>query len=287
MRLRSVIGAENSRSGATAKRGCRACGYLRLRHAGLERFDFAGAAGGGGSALEACAPEIGFVLPKRSQLRSGGDRGPRVACPAATGFVPPKPTQLRRGGDRGPWVAAPRRRRRAFQGIERPDCGFPPRQRPPLVAVEPHQPDGDVAGGGEPFDHDLLAQAADALDVDLRLGDAQRGRAARLARVLAGDPSGQVGGLRREPRIGEHRLVQPMPQRVARAPLLAGGRARPGAARRIGAVGGQEGRAGHAGSPCVPGTRLNSPSSTVGAAARSASSAAFRSRSAARRLSIA
>jgi hypothetical protein len=125
-----------------------------------------------------------------------------------------------------------------LQAIERPDCGFPPRQRPPLVAVEPHQPGGDVASGGEPFDHDLLAHAADAPDVDLRLGDAERGSAARLGRVLPGDPSRQRRGLGREARIGEHRLAQPVTQRVARAPLLAGARARPGAARRIGAVGG-------------------------------------------------
>ena len=298
-----------------------------------------------------CGPrQIGFVLPKSTQPRSGGDRGPRVACPAETGFVPPKPPELRGGGDRGPGIAAwPRRGRDTRDGIERPDCGFPPRQRAPLVAVEPHQPGGEVASGGEAFDHDLLARAADAPNVDLRLGDAQRGSAAWLGRVLPGDPSRQVRGLGREARIGEHRLVQPVTQRVARAPLLAGARARPGTARRIGAVGGVESfigawccgcevsralgpspplagesrrggsrllgargesplptlprkrgrgierrkrgrgrdvrahlicaRGGHAGSAPVSGTRVNSPASIGGTAARA--------RSAARRLSIA
>jgi hypothetical protein len=238
MRLRSDIAGENSRSGATAKRGCRTCGYLRLRRTGLERFDFTAAATAGGFTLKAGPAEIRFVLPKSSQPRSGGNRDPRIACLAETGFVPPNPLQPRGGGDRGPGIAPSPRHGRAFQGIERPDCGFPPRQRPPLVAIEPHQPGGDVAGGTEPFDHDLLAHAADARDVDLRLGDAERGGALLLGRILPGDPSRQVGGLRREPRVGEHRLVQPVTQRVARAALLAGGRARPGAARRIGAVGG-------------------------------------------------
>jgi hypothetical protein len=194
--------------------------------------------GGDGSAPKSCPAEIGFVLPNARQPRSGGDRGPRIASFAETGFVPPKSAQPRGGGDRGPGIAPSRRRGRTLQRIERPDGGCPPRQRPPLVALQPHQPGGDVAGGGEPFHVDLRAHAADALDVDLRLGDPERGGAARLGRALPGDPPRQVGGLRPELRIGEHRLIEPVTPRVARAPLLAGGRARPGAARRIGAVGG-------------------------------------------------
>jgi len=181
MRLRSVIVADDSRT-RTLGRGTHA--RRRAGDIGFVLADCAATGGGNGSALKACPAEIGFVLPNSTQPRSGGDRGPRVACPAEIGFVLPKPAQLRGSGDRGPEIAAWPRRGRALQGIERPDCGFPPRQRPPLVAVEPHQPGGDVAGGGEPFDHDLLAHAADALDVDLRLGDAERGSAARRGRVL-------------------------------------------------------------------------------------------------------
>jgi hypothetical protein len=213
MGLRSFIGADDSRTrtigrGTHARRPAGDSGFVppsrvRLRKIG-PAFGFwvsadgcAATGGGGGSAPKACPAEIGFVLPESTQPRRGGDRGPRVAPFAETGFVPPKSAQPRGGGDRGPGIAPSRRRGRALESIERPDCGFPPRQRPPLVAIEPHQPGGDVAGGGEAFDHDLRAHAADARDVDLRLGDAQRGSAARLGRALAGDPSRQVGGLRR------------------------------------------------------------------------------------------
>jgi len=217
------------------------CAFARSASA-----DRRAAAGGGSSALMACAAEIGFAPPKSAQPRGGGDRGPRVASFVASfaasfadiGFVSPNAPQPCGGGDLAPRVAAWPRRGRDPRGIERPDGRLSPRQRAALVALEPHQPRRDVAGGREPFGHDLRAHAADAGDIDLRLGDAQRGGAARLARILPGDPSRQGGRLRRERRIGEHRLVEPVAQRVARALALAGGRARPGAARRIGAVGG-------------------------------------------------
>jgi hypothetical protein len=126
-----------------------------------------------------------------------------------------------------------------MQGIECPDRGVSPRQRAALVAVEPHQARRDVAFGGEPFRHDLQAHAADAQHVELRLGDAQRGRVLLFARVLPADPSRKVRGLGRKRGIGQHGQTQPMAQRVARHHRLAGARARTGAARRIGAVGGE------------------------------------------------
>jgi hypothetical protein len=91
-----------------------------------------------------------------------------------------------------------------LQPIERPDRELASRQRAPLVAIEPHQPGGGV-GGGETVHHDLVAHAADALDVDLRLGDAPRGCAARLACAIPGDPPRQSGGLDRKRRVGEPR----------------------------------------------------------------------------------
>jgi hypothetical protein len=252
MRVRSAIGANDSRT-RTIGRGTHA-----RRPAGDIGFvlpDFATTAGGKGSVLKACPAEIGFVLPNSTQPRSGGDRGPRIACPAETGFVPPKPTQLRGGGDRGPGIAAWPRRGRAPQGIERPDCGFPPRQRAPLVAVEPHQPGGGV-GRRKTFPVDLRTQSADALNVDLRLGDPERGGAARLARALPGDPLRQRCDLGGKRRVGQHRQAQPMAQRVARHRGLAGARARPGAARRVGAVGGADCGGGHEGASTAGNSRL-------------------------------
>jgi hypothetical protein len=123
------------------------------------------------------------------------------------------------------------------QGIECLDGRLAPRQRAPLVAVEPHQARRDVVRP-EPLRHDLQAHPADAQHIHLRLGDAERGGGMRLARALPGDASRQLRGLGRERREGEHRHVQAMAQRVARHHGLAGARARPGAARRIGAVGG-------------------------------------------------
>src|SRR5690348_6746111 len=190
MRLRSVIGAQDSQT-PTIGRGTHARRHAVCLRKGTWSTAFVGwverlrdtqhpraqsswllglakgstqptscaATGGGGSALKACPAEIGFVPPKSTQPRGGGDRGPRVASFAEIGFVPPKAPQPRGGGDRGPGVAAWPRRGRTAQRIERPDCGFPPRQRTPLVALQPHQPGGDVAGGGESFHHDLRAHA--------------------------------------------------------------------------------------------------------------------------------
>ena len=183
--------------------------------------------------------QIRFVLPKSTKPGDGGDGGPWVTCFAEIRFVLPKSAEPRGDSNGGPRVAARLRGGHEFQGIERPDRRLSPRQRAPLVAVEPHQPRGDVAFGGEPFHHDLVAHAADAQDVDLGLGNAQRGGTARLARALPGDPLRQRGGLARKRRVGEHRQAQPMPQRVVRHHGLAGARARTGAARRVGAVGGE------------------------------------------------
>jgi hypothetical protein len=71
--------------------------------------------------------------------------------------------------------------------------------------------------------------------------------AARVVGSLPGDPLRQRQHLGSERRIGEHRQAQAVAQRVARHDRLAGARARPGAARRIGAVGGADRRSGHAG----------------------------------------
>jgi hypothetical protein len=204
---------------------------------------------------------IGFVLPKSACARrrpsgAGGralrgsadkstqpgdrrDGGPRIARPARFGFVLPKSAQPGGGRDGDPRVAPPPRGGRRIHGIEGPDRRVSPRQRAALIAVEPHQPQRDVVLA-ETFRHDLQAHAADAQDVDLRLGDAERGGALRFARLLAGDPPRQGRGLGRERGIGQHRHAQPMAQRVARHHGLAGRRARAGAACRIGAVGGAE-----------------------------------------------
>jgi hypothetical protein len=211
--------------------------------------------------------QIGFVLPKSTKPGRSGDRDPRIARPAEIGFVLPKSAQPGGGRDGNPGVAAPWRRSRDLQFIECLDRRLSPRQRAPLVAIEPHQPGGDVAGGGKAFHHDLVAQAADALDVDLRVGDAERGFTARLARALPGDPLRQRGNLRREHRVGQHRQAQPMAQRVVLDRGLADARARAGAARRIGAIGGEDGSTGHAGSPSD--TSAGTPSSTGGGAIKS------------------
>jgi hypothetical protein len=211
--------------------------------------------------------QIGFVLPKSTKLGRSGDSDPRIARPAEIGFVLPKSAQAGDGSDGAPQIAPRRRGGRQVQRIERLDRRLPPRQRAPLVAIEPHQPGGDVAGGGKAFHHDLVAQAADALDVDLRVGDAERGFTARLARALPGDPLRQRGDLRREHRVGQHRQAQPMAQRVVLDRGLADARARAGAARRIGAIGGEDGSTGHAGSPS--GTSAGTPSSTGGGAIKS------------------
>jgi hypothetical protein len=125
-----------------------------------------------------------------------------------------------------------------LQSIEGLDGGLAPRQRAALVAVEPHQASRDVIFA-ETLGHDLRTQAAHPQHVDLRLGDADGGGAARLARALAGDALGQCGDLGGQGLIGEHRQAQAMTQGVARDGSLAGARARTGAARRVGAVGGQ------------------------------------------------
>jgi hypothetical protein len=189
--------------------------------------------------------QIGFVLPKSTKLSRSGDRDPRIARPAEIGFVLPKSAQPGGGGDGAPQIAPRRRGGRQLQRIECPDRELSPRQRPPLVAIEPHQPRGGVRRR-KTFREDLRAQAADTLDVDLRLGDTERGGAARLARALPGDPPRQRGDLGRKREVGHHRQAQPVAQRVARHHGLAGARARPGAARRIDAVGGADRGAGHA-----------------------------------------
>src|SRR5262249_49839905 len=121
MRVRSVIGANDSRTGTIGRgtHGRRRAGDIGFvlpdsAFALWASADRCAATGGGnGSALKAGPAEIGFVLPnsafalwasadRSTQPRRGGDRGPRVAGPAETGFVPPKPPQLRGGGDRGP-----------------------------------------------------------------------------------------------------------------------------------------------------------------------------------------
>jgi hypothetical protein len=137
-----------------------------------------------------------------------------------------------------------------LQSIEGLDGGLSPRQRPALVAVEPHQPCRDVILA-ETLGHDLRTHAAYPQHVDLRLGDADRGGAARLARALPGDARGQCGDLGGQGRLGEHRQAQPVAKGVARDGSLAGARARAGAARRVGAVGGEGRRAGHADNPRV------------------------------------
>jgi len=157
---------------------------------------------------------------------------------AVFGFVLPESAQPCGGGDRGPRAPAPSWRNRAVERIERLDGALAPRQRAALVAVEPHQARRDVILA-EPRGHDLRPHAAHPQHVDLRLGDAQRGGAARLARAGWGDPLGQRRDLGRERRVGEDWQAQPVAQRVARDRGLAGGRARPGAARRVGAVGGE------------------------------------------------
>ena len=166
----------------------------------------------------------------------GGAGSSRVA---AIGFVPPKSAQARRGGNGNPVVTSTPRGGAGAQGIECLDGRLAPRQRAPLIAVEPHQARRDVVRP-EPLGHDLQAHAADAQHIHLRLGDAERGDGVRLACALAGDPPRQLGGVGRERRVGEHRHVQPVAQRIARHRGLAGAAARPGAARRIGAVGGAE-----------------------------------------------
>jgi len=207
-----------------------------------------------------------------------------LAAPDATiGFVLPNPAQPRDGRDGDPRVAAPPRGGHAIQRIERLDGRLAPRQRAPFVAIEPHQARRDVVLA-KTLGHYAQAHAPHPQHVRLRLGDAERGGASRLVRALAGNPSRQFRDLGRKRRVGEHRQAQPMAQRIARHHGLAGARARAGAARRVGAIGGEDRLAGHAGSPS--GTSVNSPSSTGGAAARSASCAAARSRPATRRFSI-
>jgi len=125
-----------------------------------------------------------------------------------------------------------------LQRIEGLDGGLPPRQRAAFVAVEPHQARRDVILG-ESRGHDLVAQAAHPQHVDLRLGDANGDRVTCFARVLTCDAPGERGDLGRQRRVGEHRQAQAMAQRVARNGGLAGARARTGAARRVGAVGGE------------------------------------------------
>jgi hypothetical protein len=174
---------------------------------------------------------------KSAQAGHGRDGDPRIARPAAIGFVLPKSAQPGRGRDRDPRVPAPRRDRRSIQRIEVPDRGPSPRQGAALIAVEPHKSQGDVVLA-ETFRHDLQAHAADPQEIDLCLGDAERGRAPRLARALPGDPARQFRDLGRERGIGQRRDAQPMAQRVTGHHRLAGGRARAGRARRIGAVGG-------------------------------------------------
>ncbi len=198
---------------------------------------------------EACRRrDIGFVPPKCTELGRDGDRDPRIAGPPAIGFVLPKPAQPGGGRDRDPGVAAPQRSGRALQCVECLDRRFPPRQRPPLVAVEPHQAQRDVILG-EAFGHDLRADATHPQHVDLRRGDADRGVMARGAGALAGNAPGQLHDLGRQRRIGEHRHVEPVAKGVAGDRRLAGARARASAARRVGAVGGAHRRAGHAGAP--------------------------------------
>jgi hypothetical protein len=139
-----------------------------------------------------------------------------------------------------------------LQGLECLDGGVSSRQRPPFVAVEPHQPCGNVILA-ETLGHDPVAHAPHPQHVDLRLGDADRDGMPRGARARPGDARGQRGGFGRQRRVGEHWQAQPMAQGVARDRGLAGARARAGAARRIGAVGGEDGRAGHAGPPRTTG----------------------------------
>jgi hypothetical protein len=191
-------------------------------------------------------------------------RRPCSARAAAIGFVPPKSAcalrapaeksaQPRSRRDRGPAVGPAPRGGHGVQAVECLDGRLAPRQGPALIAVEPHQSRRDIAlaeAGG----HDLQADAADAQHVHLRLGDAERGGAVRLARALPGDPPRQRGGLGRERRVGQHRHVQPMAQRIPCHHGLAGGGARAGAARRIGPVGGADSRIRHGVplSPCTP-----------------------------------
>jgi hypothetical protein len=153
------------------------------------------------------------------------------------------------GGRHGdPWIAAPPPGRRSIQRIKCRDGGVSSRQRAPLVAVEPHQARRDVLLA-ETLPHDLQTHAADAQDVDLRLGDAERGLAVPFVRLPSGDPPRQGRGVGRERGVGQYRHAQPVAQRVARRHRLAGGRARAGAARRIGPIGGDGRCARHASSP--------------------------------------
>jgi hypothetical protein len=215
----------------------------------------------GGPWVAAPAFALRATAGRSTQPRGGRDGGPRIARSAASGFVLPKSAfaRLRASGcggqalqpsadksaqpgggrDGDPRVAASAPDGRGIQGIECPDRGFSSRQRTALIAVEPHQPRRDVVLA-EAFRHDPQAHAADAQDVDLRFGDAERGGAVRLAGALPGDPLRQGRGLGRERRIGQHRQAQAVAQRVARHHGLAGTRARAGAARRIGAVGGAD-----------------------------------------------
>jgi hypothetical protein len=190
--------------------------------------------------------EIGFVLPKSLEATGGGDGGPAFALRATAGrhssrpigFVLPKSAEPCGGGDGRPGIAAPPGRNPAVEEIERLDGRLAPRQRPPLVAVEPHQARRDVILA-ESLGHDLRAHPAHPQHVRLRLGDADCGGVAGGARALPGDALGERRDLGRQRRVGEHRQAQPVAQRIAGDGGLAGPRARPGAARRVGAVGGE------------------------------------------------
>jgi hypothetical protein len=177
-----------------------------------------------------------------------GRRGAPACAPGREpiGFVLPKSSEPGGGGDGGPWVAARLARGRAVQCIECLDGGLSPRQRAALVAVEPHQARRDVILG-ESLCHCPVAHAARPQHIDLRLGDADGGGVARGAGAFPGDAGRQRRDIGRQRRVGEHRQAQPIAQGVARDRGLAGARARPGAARRIGAVGSADRRAGHAG----------------------------------------
>ena len=246
MRLRSLIVADDRRPRALGR------GTHDRRRAGDIGFvlpdsafalwasaDRCAATGGGnGGALKACPAEIGFVLPNSAQPRRGGDRGPRIACPRRHRVCSAKVRAAPRRRRRRPRDCGVAAARPGAPGIERLDGGLPPRQRAPLVAVEPHQPGGDVAAAANPSI--MICVRTRRMRWMSTCASAMRNAAARRG-SLASSPAirrASVRGLGRERRIGQHRLVQPVTQRVARAPLLAGARARPGAARRIGAVGG-------------------------------------------------
>jgi hypothetical protein len=115
----------------------------------------------------------------------------------------------------------------------------------------------------EPRNHDLRAHAAHPQDVDLRLGDANGGGVPGGAGALPGDPPRQRHDVGGEPRVGRHRQAQAVAPRVAGDGGLAGRGARAGAARRIGAVGGMDRCARHAGSRCASGAPLSTRANSL------------------------